>query len=336
MQQEKTIRGSVLAAVAVAAAACYGQMDGTSPSDPVAQSIQQLAQKREWLKGYDAHCDTCFQAYSLCGDAAGQEAEQNACELAMNTCVRGGLAEKGVDAKADGDDLMGAEDVETGGEQQAKKADAGALQSGKKGAGVAKPSNLDAGAVEQDNVDVNAGKDVAIDEVDEQAVAEAEDAEKAQLKADIEECLVQVADCLEQAQAEADALAAEVAEVDAAEVDAAEVDVAEVDVAEVDAVKVHAAEADAAEAEAAKAEAAEVDAAEVEAAKAEAVEAEAAKVKAAQDAQCLVVVEQCVQVALEAALQLTCAEKVATLKAAKAPKEALADAQALCDPNLTR
>src|SRR5690606_4082348 len=92
--------------------ACAGTMD-TQGGEPeiVGQRAELVFKKKEWLKTYDENCDVCFQAFELCQRGAQDEATSDACQVALDSCVRGGLV------KDDGEDDnvdQGDEDADAG------------------------------------------------------------------------------------------------------------------------------------------------------------------------------------------------------------------------------
>ncbi|HEY6878185.1 MAG TPA: hypothetical protein VI299_09200 [Polyangiales bacterium] len=104
MQGKGIWGGSILAAITVGLTACIGSLDGSPAhdSDVVGEHAAIVAKKREWLQNYDGHCNVCFEAFELCQKAAESQGVLDACEVAMNTCVRAGLVDQ--DAGTVGED----------------------------------------------------------------------------------------------------------------------------------------------------------------------------------------------------------------------------------------
>lgn len=83
---------------------CAGSMDN-GESDVGGIHAELIAKKREWLKGYHDDCQVCFNAFEQCGRGAVSDAETEACQVALDACVRGGLIDEedgGVDASDGG------------------------------------------------------------------------------------------------------------------------------------------------------------------------------------------------------------------------------------------
>lgn len=97
MQARMLIGASAVTTVAVALGACLGGIEGGQLST-VNENLEFVSQKREWLIGYDTHCNDCFDAFTLCQKGAVDDQERDTCQLAMDTCVRGGLISDAGDA----------------------------------------------------------------------------------------------------------------------------------------------------------------------------------------------------------------------------------------------
>jgi hypothetical protein len=104
----KSLIGAAIAATFVlGATACTGTADMGKSPEVVGERAEIVAQKRDWLRNYDENCEVCFKAFELCGKGARDQAEIDACQTALDACVRGGLI------KDDGND-NGGEDADGG------------------------------------------------------------------------------------------------------------------------------------------------------------------------------------------------------------------------------
>lgn len=97
---------SVTSALALSAS-CAGSMEDPTGNQPVGSHAELVSKKREWLKGYHDDCQVCFKAFEQCKVGAASADEQDACQVALDACVRGGLetpADPGDGGVDDGDD----------------------------------------------------------------------------------------------------------------------------------------------------------------------------------------------------------------------------------------
>lgn len=212
MQGKGFVCGATLAAITVGLTACIGSLDGSVKSDVevVGEHAAFVARKREWLQNYEGHCNVCFEAFELCQSAADSKGVLDACELAMNTCVRAGLvdqdagtvdedasveedANEDTDAGKDADVDEDADVVDEDSTVDEEDADAG-----QQDVGAGKGPRRDAGA----NLETDAGFADAVDasNVDNQRDAgdsESADDSKAQLTGNIQACLAAARVCLD-------------------------------------------------------------------------------------------------------------------------------------------
>jgi len=114
MQARTWISGFILVGTTAAVAACSSTIDWSSESALDVEPAQLVAQKREWLENYDAHCSACFQAFDLCEQGA-EEAELDSCQLALDACVRGGLLAKAQAGDAGLDEVVERQEDEDAG-----------------------------------------------------------------------------------------------------------------------------------------------------------------------------------------------------------------------------
>jgi hypothetical protein len=59
---------------------------------------------RSLLKAYDADCEVCFKAFDQCQLGARDAAEDDACQVALDACVRGGMIDRDDEGDDDKDD----------------------------------------------------------------------------------------------------------------------------------------------------------------------------------------------------------------------------------------
>lgn len=95
---------SVLVTGVVALAACEGKVDSSDEPAPIGEYAAFVAKKKDWLEGYDRHCEACFVAFELCEKGARDDDELVACQVALEACMRGGLIVNGEDGGVDDGD----------------------------------------------------------------------------------------------------------------------------------------------------------------------------------------------------------------------------------------
>ncbi len=108
MGLKQLIGGALFATFVLGGAACTGTADVGKSPEVVGERAEIVAQKRDWLRNYDENCEVCFKAFELCGKGARDQAETDACQTALDACVRGGLI------KDDGNDANGGQDADAG------------------------------------------------------------------------------------------------------------------------------------------------------------------------------------------------------------------------------
>jgi hypothetical protein len=165
-----------VATFAVALAGCAGTMEDSSTPEVVGEGGELVARKQQWLQDYDANCDVCFKAFELCEKGAAEDqATLDACQTALDSCVKGGLIKDDED-DADADD----ENADDNGEEE-EDADAGVEDDGDDNGG--DDGNVDNGeeeeeedaGVEDDGDDNNGDDDGNVDNGEEE---EEEDADE--------------------------------------------------------------------------------------------------------------------------------------------------------------
>lgn len=172
----------VLAAGALTAfVGCAGSMQDSDDRAPVGTAAELVAKKHEWLKSYNEDCQVCFKAFEQCQNGARSSRDEQACQIALNSCVRGGLQSGG----GDDDGQVNADDGGAGGDDAGTPDDV---------------ASEDAGVINDDADDADAGASDPGD-VDGEADAGVDD-NKGELIEDIGQCLDQIRSCVNAANAD--------------------------------------------------------------------------------------------------------------------------------------
>lgn len=306
MKGRALICGPALAAIAIGFGGCSGHVDGpgTPEVEVVGEHAQLVAENRDWLKNYDGHCDVCFAAFELCEKAADGAEELDACELAMNTCVRGGLIKDDADEV---DEDAGVVDEDAGAEEDAEEDAEDAEED----------VDEDAGVDDEDEDDQDEDRDA-----DEAADEAAEDDDEVVL----DDAGVRVGGKRDRRDAgvDVDVDGGELVDPDAGE--AEENDDEEDDDEEND------------DEEDAEVEEEEADADDARAQLVEDIQAcldEAGTCLDAGDpAECVAALKTCVKTALQGTFQAVCSREVGACRAEQAPRDALQSVEQLCAKDL--
>lgn len=108
------VSGSLAVAVISSIGACAGKLElEDNGPEIVGHRAELVYKKREWLKRYDEHCNACFDAFKLCQLGAEDDATRDACQVALDACVRGGLVDDNGDGDTPNDPDDGAGDDDT-------------------------------------------------------------------------------------------------------------------------------------------------------------------------------------------------------------------------------
>lgn len=192
---------SVLLGGALGATACSATMDSSTEPKVVGEQAELVARKKEWLKAYDADCEVCFKAFDQCQLGALDATEEDACQIALDACVRGGM----IDDDEDDDGGAAGGDDDDGSNNGDVDVDAGEVADG----GASEPDDdgdsNDAGVDndDDDDDDGDAEQDAGVDEDDDDGGVTGGDPGKKALLEAVRECVSDARDCTDAADADA-------------------------------------------------------------------------------------------------------------------------------------
>jgi len=183
MHVRSIVVGVLTAGALTAFVGCAGSMQDSEDRAPVGTAAELVAKKHQWLKSYNEDCQVCFKAFEQCQDGARSSRDDQACQIALNSCVRGGLQSGGGDDDGEvSTDDGGAGSGDAGTPDDVGSDDAGVIDDD--------DDDADADAGASDPGDVDADADAGVDD------------NKGELIEDVKQCLEQVRDCVNAANAD--------------------------------------------------------------------------------------------------------------------------------------